>query len=129
MLQFNLLHKIIISFLIFIITILLYREYINSSEISELNLEISKLNEEIISQKSEIIIKEQSINILKVTLDRQNDEIEKYKIDSENKQIIYKDKIQYITKTIEVEREVVKYLTGDDDCKKSKEIIDEIINH
>ena len=80
------------------------------------------LEKDYAESQAEVQIKEQSINNLKDSISHQNDEIDKLKIDVANKQIIYKDKIQYITKTVEVQKQDVATLQGQADCDKAKEI-------
>ena len=57
------------------------------------------------------------------------DEIDKLKIDVEKKQIVYKDRIKVITKTVEVEKQSVANLQGKEDCDKAKEIANEIFSN
>ena len=79
--------------------------------------------------QGEIVIKEQSINSLKDSISHQNDEIDKLKIDVEKKQIVYKDRVKVITKTVEVEKQSVANLQGKEDCDKAKDIANEIFSN
>jgi len=86
------------------------------------------LQSELAASQAEVQIKEQSINALKDSIKHQNEAVEAIKVDTVKKEIVYKDRIQYITKTIEVEKEVIKELKGSEDCNATKGIMDEMFN-
>ena len=91
-----------------------------------LGYQYKSIQEELVQSQAELQIKEQSITTLKQSIANQNAAVEVIKVDVVKKQTVYKDRIQYVEKIVEVEKAQVKDLTGEADCNKSKEILNDI---
>jgi RNA-binding protein YhbY len=88
-----------------------------------LGYQYKSIQEELVQSQAELQIKENSIKELNGAIANQNAAVEVIKVDVVKKQTVYKDRIQYIEKIVEVEKAQVRDLTGEADCNKSKEIL------
>ncbi len=91
-----------------------------------LGYEYKNIQSELIESQAEVQIKENSIKELNGAIANQNAAVEVIKVDVVKKQTVYKDRIQYIEKIVEVEKAQVRDLTGEADCNKSKEILNDL---
>ena len=88
-----------------------------------LGYQYKSIQEELVQSQAEVQIKENSIKELNGAIANQNAAVEVIKVDVVKKQTVYKDRIQYVEKIVEVEKAQVRDLTGEADCNKSKEIL------
>lgn len=91
-----------------------------------LGYEYKNIQSELIESQAELQIKENSIKELNGAIANQNAAVEVIKVDVVKKQTVYKDRIQYVEKIVEVEKAQVRDLTGEADCNKSKEILNDL---
>ena len=91
-----------------------------------LGYQYKSIQEELVQSQAEVQIKENSIKELNGAIVNQNAAVEVIKVDVVKKQTVYKDRIQYIEKIVEVEKAQVRDLTGEADCNKSKEILNDL---
>ncbi len=91
-----------------------------------LGYQYKSIQEELVQSQAEVQIKENSIKELNGAIANQNAAVEVIKVDVVKKQTVYKDRIQYIEKIVEVEKAQVRDLTGEADCNKSKEILNDL---
>ena len=91
-----------------------------------LGYQYKNIQSELIESQAEVQIKENSIKELNGAIANQNAAVEVIKVDVVKKQTVYKDRIQYVEKIVEVEKAQVRDLTGEADCNKSKEILNDL---
>jgi hypothetical protein len=91
-----------------------------------LGYQYKNLQEELTQSQFELQIKDNNIKELDITIEKQNNAVKIIEVDVIKNRTIYKDKIKYIEKIIEVEKAQVQDLTGEADCNKTKEIIHEL---
>ena len=91
-----------------------------------LGYQYKSIQEELVQSQAEVQIKENSIKELNGAIVNQNAAVEVIKVDVVKKQTVYKDRIQYVEKIVEVEKAQVRDLTGEADCNKSKEILNDL---
>jgi hypothetical protein len=91
-----------------------------------LGYQYKNLQEELTQSQFELQIKDNNIKELDITIEKQNNAVKIIEVDVIKNRTIYKDKIKYIEKIIEVEKAQVQDLTGEADCNKTKEIINEL---
>ena len=91
-----------------------------------LGYQYKSIQEELIQSQAEVQIKENSIKELNGAISNQNAAVEVIKVDVVKKQTVYKDRIQYVEKIVEVEKAQVRDLTDEADCNKSKEILNDL---
>lgn len=91
-----------------------------------LGYQYNSIQEELVQSQAEVQIKENSIKELNGAIANQNAAVEVIKVDVVKKQTVYKDRVQYIEKIVEVEKAQVRDLTGEADCNKSKEILNDL---
>jgi hypothetical protein len=91
-----------------------------------LGYQYKSIQEELVQSQAEVQIKENSIKELNGAIANQNAAVEVIKVDVVKKQTVYKDRVQYIEKIVEVEKAQVRDLTGEADCNKSKEILNDL---
>jgi|WetSurMetagenome_2_1015567.scaffolds.fasta_scaffold45469_2 hypothetical protein len=91
-----------------------------------LGYQYKSIQEELVQSQAEVQIKENSIKELNGAIANQNAAVEVIKVDVVKKQTVYKDRIQYVEKIVEVEKAQVRDLTGEADCNKSKEILNDL---
>jgi hypothetical protein len=91
-----------------------------------LGYQYKNLQQEFAQSQLELHVKDSNIKELNTALVNQNAAVEVIKVDVIKNRTIYKDKIKYIEKIIEVEKAQVQDLTGEADCNKTKEIIHEL---
>lgn len=91
-----------------------------------LGYQYKSIQEELVQSQAEVQIKENSIKELNSAIANQNAAVEVIKVDVVKKQTVYKDRVQYVEKIVEVEKAQVRDLTGEADCNKSKEILNDL---
>ena len=91
-----------------------------------LGYQYKSIQEELVQSQAEVQIKENSIKELNGAIANQNAAVEVIKVDVVKNQTVYKDRIQYVEKIVEVEKAQVRDLTGEADCNKSKEILNDL---